>query len=615
MKKLTLYALKHDRDNILLNLQRDGNVMLLQAAESASLAGAEELGARVETTKGAISFVGKHGGKASLLAGKKPVGYELFLNENHEGAELSRQIDSLAEKIASLRNEASTLLGQEEHLQPWRDLEIPLENLRETQSSAFFAGYLPEAALEEVSGELEGLPAEMEVFGESPEGRALIVFVHKSAGTKVKHLLKRHEFADVIFPKRTGLVREIIEESAEDARSKEALAAELEAEAMEVTKKKEELFLYYDQLVAKQERMQHRGEETEKTFYLEGWVRADRTEAVRRAVNEATDAFELNFVDPEEGEVPPTVMENGSFAAPYEAVTELYSRPRLGSLDPNFLMAPFHFIFFGMMLSDAGYGLILTILLFITLKVFKPQETAGKLMTVVYFGSISTVIWGAMFGGWFGLEWKPLLFAPMKEPLKMLALCFALGALHLISGMVMKMYMEIKRGQVWNVVFDQLSWLILFTGLFLMVYLPESSAGKYTAMASAMLIVLTGGREKEGYVSKLISGVLSLYNISSYVSDLLSYSRLFALGLATGVIAMVINTIAQMLWVVGPVGIVLAIIVLVGGHSFNIVINVLGAFVHTSRLQYIEFFGKFYEAGGKAFVPLAIRTKYMDVTK
>lgn len=615
MKKLTLHALKHDRDSILLNLQRDGNVMLLQTAESSSLAGAEEIGARVETTKGAIRFVGKHGGKASLLAGKKPVGYELFLNENHEGAELSRQIDSLAEKIASLRNEASTLLGQEEHLQPWRDLEIPLENLRETQSSAFFAGYLPEAALEEVSGELEGLPAEMEVFGESPEGRALIVFVHKSAGTKVKHLLKRHEFADVIFPKRTGLVREIIEESAEDARSKEALAAELEAEAMEVTKKKEELFLYYDQLVAKQERMQHRGEETEKTFYLEGWVRADRTEAVRRAVNEATDAFELNFVDPEEGEVPPTVMENGSFAAPYEAVTELYSRPRLGSLDPNFLMAPFHFIFFGMMLSDAGYGLVMTAVLYFLLKLVKPEGTSGKLMTVVFFGSISTIIWGALFGGWFGLEWQPLLFVPMKEPLKMLALCFALGAMHLVSGMCLKMYMDVKRGRFWDAVFDQLSWLVLFTGLFLMVMLPDSEIGKYMAFAGAAVIVLTGGREKKGIVSRVLSGFLSLYNISSYVSDLLSYSRLFALGLATGVIAVVINTIAQMLAEAGPLGMAAAVLVLVGGHIFNILINVLGSFVHTCRLQYIEFFGKFYEAGGKAFVPLAIRTKYIDVTK
>ena len=154
----------------------------------------------------------------------------------------------------------------------------------------------------------------------------------------------------------------------------------------------------------------------------------------------------------------------------------------------------------------------------------------------------------------------------------------------------------------------------MFAGFFCMAVVPGHT-GKYLAIAGAAIIVLTGGRAKEGIVGKLMGGLLSLYNISGYMSDLLSYSRIFALGLATGVIAMVINTIAQMLLEAGPVGTIVAVLVLLGGHLFNIIINVLGAFVHSSRLQYIEFFGKFYEAGGKAFVPLAIRTKYMNVTK
>ena len=615
MKKVTLYALKKDRDAILLNLQRDGNVMLISQGESSSAPGAEDLNSKVETAKGAIKFVSAHVGKPFFLAPKKPVAYEKFLHETGEGADLSEQVDSLAEKIASLRNEASTMLAQAEHLQPWLSLDIPLEELQDTDTSTFFAGYLPDTEQEKFTEELKDLTAEVLTLDEAPEGRAMIVFAHKSAAAAVKHVLKSHEFIDVIYPKRNGLVREIIAASKRAAAKKESLANELETEALGVAKRESELFLYYDQLTAKQERLKCFGEETEKTFCLQGWLRADKTNEVSQAVAEATNAYDLNFTDPERGEIPPTVMKNDKFATPYEAVTELYSRPRVGSIDPNFMMAPFHFIFFGMMLSDAGYGLVLTVLLFFVLKIFKPQDTAGKLITVVFFGSISTVIWGALFGGWFGLEWKPLLFVPMKEPLKMLALCFVLGAMHLVSGMFMKMYLEIKRGQVWNAVFDQLSWLILFTGLFLMVFLTESSIGKYLAIAGAAIIVLTGGRDKRGIVARLISGFLSLYNISSYVSDLLSYSRLFALGLATGVIAAVINTIAQMLSGAGPIGIVAAVIVLIGGHIFNIMINVLGSFVHTCRLQYIEFFGKFYEAGGKAFVPLAIRTKYMDVTK
>jgi Archaeal/vacuolar-type H+-ATPase subunit I len=322
------------------------------------------------------------------------------------------------------------------------------------------------------------------------------------------------------------LAREIAADLTDAARMKESLADNLEEEAKKVAERKAELQLYYDQLIAKQDRMASSGLETQKTFFVEGWVRADKTDEVVKAVKEVTPAYDLNFVEPEEGEIPPTVMENGKFSRPYEFVTELYSRPKIGSLDPDFMMAPFHFIFFGMMLSDAGYGLVLTILLYVVLKLFKPQDSTGKLLTVIFFGGISTVIWGILFGGWFGLEWRPLLFAPMKEPLKMLALCFGLGALHLGTGMCMKMYLDVKRGNVWAAIFDELSWLVMFLGLFLMALLP-SEIGKYLAILGAATIVFTGGREKKGIIAKFFGGLLTLYNISGYVSDLLSYSRLF----------------------------------------------------------------------------------------
>ena len=614
MKKAMLYALKEDRDSILLALQREGNIMLIPSAEEKGLPGAENVGNEVEKTHGAIKFMDMHVGKSSFLASRTPVSYTKFLQNTPEAAGLAQQVATLEDKISSLRNEAITMLAQAEALKPWLKLDIPLEALGATVSSVYFAGYMPELTKDEFLADIKDLTAEVIVLDEAPEGRAIVVFAYKADGPEVKHFLKAHDFADVVFPKRIGLAREIAADLTDAARMKESLADNLEEEAKKVAERKAELQLYYDQLVAKQERMASSGLETQKTFFVEGWVRADKTDEVVKAVKGVTPAYDLNFVEPEEGEIPPTVMENGKFSRPYEFVTELYSRPKIGSLDPDFMMAPFHFIFFGMMLSDAGYGLVLTILLYVVLKLFKPQDSTGKLLTVIFFGGISTVIWGILFGGWFGLEWRPLLFAPMKEPLKMLALCFGLGALHLGTGMCMKMYLEVKRGNVWAAIFDELSWLVMFLGLFLMALLP-SEIGKYLAILGAATIVFTGGREKKGIIAKFFGGLLTLYNISGYVSDLLSYSRLFALGLATGVIAMVINTIAKMLWETGPVGIIVAVFVLVGGHIFNIIINVLGSFVHSSRLQYIEFFGKFYEAGGRAFTPLAIRTKYVDVTK
>ncbi|MDD4721325.1 MAG: V-type ATP synthase subunit I [Acidaminococcaceae bacterium] len=614
MKKATLYALKEDRDSILLALQRDGNVMLIPSADEAALPGAENVGNEAEKTNGAIKFITMHAGKSSFLTPRTPVAYNKFLQDTPVAADLAEQVATLEDKIGSLRNEALTMRAQAGALKPWLGLDIPLEKLAATTSTVYFAGYLPELAKDEFLEEIKELTAEAIILEEVPEGRAIVVFAHKSASADVKHFLKAHDFTDVVFPKRVGLAKEIATDLTDAAKMKESLADNLEEEVKKIAHRKEELYLYYDQLVAKQERMALSGVETQKTFFVQGWVRADKTEVVTKAVAEVTSAYDLNFVEPEEGEIPPSVMENGKFSRPYEFVTELYSRPKIGSLDPDFMMAPFHFIFFGMMLSDAGYGLVLTILLYAVLKLFKPRDSAEKLITVILFGGVSTVLWGILFGGWFGLEWRPLLFVPMKEPLKMLALCFGLGALHLVTGMCMKIYLLVKRGQVWAAIFDEVSWLVLFAGLFLMALLP-GEIGRDMAIVGAGTIVLTGGREKKNVIAKFFGGLLSLYNISGYVSDLLSYSRLFALGLATGVIAMVINTIAKMLWETGPAGVVIAVFVLVGGHIFNILINVLGSFVHTSRLQYIEFFSKFYEAGGKAFVPLAIRTKYVDVTK
>ena len=577
MKKATLFALKEDRDAILLALQKDGNIMLISEGDKTqTLEGADKVGDQIAKAKDALKFVDLHGKKDSMFAPRLPVSYDSFLHESKEGSELADQIEALSGKIMSLRNEASTMTSQVDALQPWTDLDIPLEQLAPTDASVYFAGYLPELEKEAFLEDIKELAAEPIVLKEAPEGRAMLIFCLKEDAAQLKHFLKAHDFTDVVFPKRTGL--------------------------------------YYDQLTAKEERLANGGVETEKTFYMEGWVRNDRTVQVERAIRSVTDAYQIEFNDPAEGEIPPTEMENNSFVKPYESVIELYSRPQAGSIDPDFLMAPFHFIFFGMMLSDAGYGLVLTIGLLIAMKLVKPQGFAGKLGMVILFGSISTVIWGALFGGWFGLELHPLLFVPMKEPLKMLALCFGLGVLHLVCGMLLKAYMLIRDGDVFGAFCDEISWLIMFAGFFCMAFVP-GPVGKYLALAGAAIIVLTGGRDKKGIPAKLMGGLLSLYNISGYMSDLLSYSRIFALGLATGVIAMVINTIAQMLMEAGPVGTAVAVLVLLGGHLFNIVINVLGAFVHSSRLQYIEFFGKFYEAGGKAFVPLAIRTKYMNVTK
>lgn len=614
MQKLTLYALKADRDALLLALQKDGSVMLEPEAGSKSLPGAETVSAQLDKTGAVLQFLVQNGAKNPLFPQKEQVSYPDFLKETGEGKRLTEQLDTTASKIASLESEAAALRTQAESLQPWLQLDIPLEQLSFTETTHCHVGFLPEKELSAFQEGMAKLLADWKTYGDGQDGRALVVLAYNRDEEAVKHLLKEHDFSEAVLPKRSGTAAQVQQELLQEAKEREDKIARLQQETRDILPRKQQVELYYDQLSTTHERLQNGGVETVSAFKVQGWVRKDRAQRVEKVVQSVTDAYQLTFADPAEGEIPPTVLENGKLVEPYESVVELYSLPKAGSIDPDLIMAPFHFIFFGMMLSDAGYGLVLTVMLYFALKKFKPTGFARQLALVIFFGSISTVLWGAMFGGWFGLEWKPLLFVPMKEPLKMLALCFGLGAIHLVAGMLVKVYMLLRDGDVMGAVCDQISWLIMFLGFFLMALVP-GPIGKYLAWLGAGIIILFGGREKKGIVSRLLGGLLTLYNISGYLSDLLSYSRIFALGLATGVIAMVINTVAQMLWSAGPVGIVAAILVLLAGHYFNIIINVLGAFVHSSRLQYIEFFGKFYEAGGRAFLPLALRTKFTDITK
>lgn len=614
MQKLTLYALKADRDALLLALQKDGSVMLEPEAGSKALPGAEAVSAQLDKTGSVLQFLVQNGAKNPLFPQKEAVSYQSFLQESREGRRLTEQLDTTASKIASLESEAAALQTQAESLEPWLQLDIPLEQLSFTETTHCHVGFLPEKELPAFQEGMQNLLADWKTYGEGQDGRALVVLAYNRDEEAVKHLLKEHDFSEAVLPKRSGTASQVQQELLQEAKEREDKIARLQQETRDTLPHKQQVELYYDQLSAAHDRLQNGGVETVSAFKVQGWVRKDRTQRVEKVIRSVTEAYQLTFADPAEGEIPPTVLENSKLVEPYESVVELYSLPKAGSIDPDAIMAPFHFIFFGMMMSDAGYGLVLTIMLYIALKKFKPTGFARQLALVIFFGGISTTIWGAMFGGWFGLEWHPLLFVPMNEPLKMLALCFGLGSIHLITGMLLKTKMLLRDGDVMGAVCDQISWLIMFLGFFLMALVP-GPIGKYLAWLGAGIIVLFGGRDRKGIISRLIGGLLSLYNISGYLSDLLSYSRIFALGLATGVIAMVINTVAQMLWSAGPVGIVAAILVLLAGHYFNIIINVLGAFVHSSRLQYIEFFGKFYEAGGRAFLPLALRTKYTDITK
>lgn len=422
----------------------------------------------------------------------------------------------------------------------------------------------------------------------------------------------------------------------------------LSAERDEITKKsaeyissREQMRLLYDYLKFALEKNVAEGEfaSTKSAFVMEGFVPVGAVDKVTKTVLKVTDCVELSFEDVTAEDNPPTLCANSSLVSPFESITNMYAVPQYTERDPNGFVAFFYFLFFGMMLSDAGYGLVLAIVGTLLLKTIRMEKSMKKLITVLTFGGVSTVLWGIFFGGWFalddatieglvGLNWlgsavKWLKSAQVIDPLDSsgmiyyLILALALGLVQILVGMGIKASQYFREGKAADAIFEVFSWYILLIGVGFAVaslMLSLSSTFLYIgigAVAVGLLMIMHNGARKVKGPTKIVKAFGGLYGIISFLSDVLSYSRLFGLGLASGVIGMVINMMIALFWNAIPVvGVILGVIVFLGGHTFNLLINLLGTYVHDARLQYIEFFSRFYEGGGHAFVPFGSNLKY-----
>ena len=369
---------------------------------------------------------------------------------------------------------------------------------------------------------------------------------------------------------------------------------------------------------------------TENIFYLSGYIPERCAEKVVKELEEKYCAA-VNITEPGEDEEAPVLLQNNSFASPVEGITEMYSLPGKHDIDPNAIMGFFYYVFFGMMFSDAGYGLLMVIATLIVLLKAKPEGNKRKTVLMYLYCGISTMFWGIMFGSFFGdainiIRTNYLHLPEMRlyvwlnpqgdDLMTTMLFCFLFGIIHLFVGVGIKGYMSWKEGDKFGALADTLSIYMAVGGAApicagMIIPMPEAvtNVAKYIALAGVVLIVLTAGRASKGIFGKLGAGLYALYNvISGYLSDILSYSRLLALGLVTGIIGSVVNMMGTL-----PnnmvVKTVLFIIVFIFGHTVNFGINIIGAYVHTNRLQYVEFFSRFYEGGGNAFTPLKVNSK------
>ena len=376
-----------------------------------------------------------------------------------------------------------------------------------------------------------------------------------------------------------------------------------------------------------------KSENTDTTMFTEFWIPESECEKLKSNIEAISSDVELVFSDPSPDEEPPTLLNNGNLTRPFNILTELYSPPTYRGIDPTPLLAPFFFIFFGMCLGDAGYAIVLAGTIWYVFRKYKKIPAGIKdFITLFAYCSVSTLIYGIISGSFFGNfidSFVPILVPfknalmlvdPMTNPMQVLGISLLLGVVHLMFGLLIAAYDKIRYAEFIDALGSDISWFLLIVGLCFygvgiggMLPAHFVQIGQAMAILGAVIIFIYAGKGKPGIFNKIISGFLALYGSTSYLGDILSYSRLLALGFGSAVIGMVINLLGGLAADIPYVGWLVAIVVIIGGHIFSILINILGSFVHPLRLQYVEFFGKFYTGGGESFTPLTLSQEFVTV--
>ena len=632
MKKLQLAGLGAQREELLRKLQKLGCVELrLSDAPEGYLSPVTEEPAelQVETLRrqqkdaeDAIRYLKKYAYvKTGLFPEKELISEADFFADIR--AEALRATGSVLEAVQALGEHQAlrgSLTAQRDSLLLWQDLPVPLET-RETRASRIFIGSIDAAkAPEELEEAITaaGLEGGIRAAGSNRERQGILAVCLKSEEEGFSRILRDFGYEAAPASSLRGTAGENIarlEEQAEQASrdEEEALAYLKECGAHRRLIK-----LWYDRLSVDIEAAEARKKllVTQQAFALTGWVDEPHVPALESLLGEYCCAWELS--DPAEDDKVPVRLQNNVLTRPLNMVTEMYSLPHYRNVDPNPLIAPFFCIFFGMMFNDLGYGLVFIILSLVIQKKYRLQRGMKNMMQLMLECGVTTAVFGILTGSFFGdaitqvaglfgrSVTVPALLNPMENPMLILIISLALGVIQILFGMGIKAYILIRDGHPWDALMDVGSWWLLFAG----IAVGALGGTWLVALAGVLALVLTQGRTKPTIIGKLVGGLASLYDITSYFSDVLSYSRIMALMLAGGIVASIVNILG------GLFGNIIAFIpIFIIGHIFNIGINVIGTYVHAARLQYLEFFGKFYADGGKPFRPLEVKTKYFDIVK
>lgn len=548
-------------------------------------------------------------------------------------SEILKLDSDLSEKLKMLSEEKRSL----ELMQPWQSLDIVLASKRTMSSRIFIGSFNRNLNEEKIIGLIRSYNEEIddvavEVISSEKLYTCAVIICHNSRADELQGILQSIGFVlpDNPLPK---LPSKIIEETEKKITDIKAEAEHIKTRIADFVGSYDDLRFLYDWLTAQIDKYKavELAASSEKVFFISGYIPANESDELRFVIeNKFNGCFEASEPDYENPEVP-VLLENGSFASGVEGITEMYSPVSNKDIDPNPVMAFFYYAFFGLMLSDAGYGALMVLFAIFAEKKLKARGNFKKTVNMVFYSGISSIIFGALFGSWFGdlipvvctnflgYEQAPSLalwLDPITNSITLLVYCLGFGMLHLFAGLLLNAVKLIKMKNYTGAVFDTIPTMLFVCGfaVFGAGFLIDVSSqikktGNILLIIGAVLIVLTAGRSAKNIIGKFGAGVYALYNAASgYLGDILSYSRLLALGLVTGVIASSINLLASM-----PGNIVLFVLIFIVGHAINIAINLIGTYVHTNRLQYVEFFSKFYEGDGIVFTPFRINSKHIII--
>lgn len=642
MNHITLLGLESERSDILKEVMKHGVVELspvkMEDSSIGSTPNASAETAIVETqlsdVKEALAVLSKYYPVKKPMFGIRRVlahdEYLAVMQAPKSLWETVARIKASEDGLNRLKTEENKLMNLQTSLIPWKEMtsNVAMEGTRHTR---VMYGTIPATVDLAPIVEAMATAAPAVVLSEQgvdSENHYLLFSAHLQDEAEGISILKNSGWNRVQFKELDGTPIEALEQ----IKNRLALI-ETDRKAIIDTIGQDvgmraALEVLHDGIVMERDRLLTAGKliSTQKTFVMQGWAPAEICEKLSKRLEDRF-VCQLDYREPEKGESTPVAVRNNGFTEAIQPVMNMYGTPSSNEIDPNAITMPFFIIFFGLIVSDAGYGLILAIASGLALKLFQMEDSAKRFAKLVFFSGLATIFWGVMFGGFFGIAKigdYALWFNPSAEggTEKLMVYCLLFGVIHLYAGHVMKAANLIRRGQFLDMIFDVIFPVIMYTG-FGMVVLPNvpgldpemakliSGYGLNVLLVGVVLTVLTAGRHNKSIVGKALGGLPKLYDIIGFLGDVLSYMRLLALSLSGAILAGLVNGMASGGNIIFKLTGGLLILAL--GHGINFAMGLLGAFVHSCRLQYLEFFSKFLEGGGDPFRPLKANTQYITV--